>query len=106
MFKQVRKTHAYIERDGSVTRLMSYNTLICEVNTDSKNVLLSPYARCSPTTIRHLSEFLGKFGLSYNEAKTCLIDPSFKTVMHPNGFNMLVSEHPRFKLNKNAPFHI
>ena len=59
MFKRVRNTNAYVERDGSVVRLMSYNTLVCEVHTDTRHVLLSPAARCSRTTIKHLSEFFG-----------------------------------------------
>ena len=55
MYKRVRNTNAWIERDGGVVRLMSYNTLICEVNTDTRTVLLSPAARYSRTTIKHLS---------------------------------------------------
>lgn len=44
MYKQVRKTHAFIEFEGATVRLMSYSTLICEVHTDSRHVLLSPVA--------------------------------------------------------------
>ena len=39
MYKRVRNTNAWIERDGSVVRLMSYDTLICVVDTDSRTVL-------------------------------------------------------------------
>lgn len=82
MFKRIRNTNAWFERDGVITRLKSYNTLVCEVNTDSRTVLLSPAARCSMTTIRHLSEFLKLYGISYSEAKTCLTDSSHETVLH------------------------
>lgn len=97
MFKQVRKTNAWIEREGSVVRLLSYSTLVCEVHTDSKHVLLSPAARCSRTTIRHLSEFLKEFGISYFEVKPCLMDASHETVTTPNGYIVYVSEDPRFR---------
>lgn len=99
MFKQVRKTHAWVEREDGIVRLMSYNTLICEVHTYSRHVLLSPAARCSNTTIRHLSDFLKGFGLSYLDVKPCLMDPSHETVATPNGFTVYVSEDTRFKFN-------
>lgn len=39
MYKRVRNTNAWIERKCSLVRLMSYNTLICEVHTDFRYVL-------------------------------------------------------------------
>lgn len=104
MYKQVRKTNAWIEREGSTVRLLSYNTLVCEVHTDSKHVLLSPAARCSRTTIRHLSEFLKSFEISYFEVKPCLMDASHETVAASNGFTVYVSEDPRFKFHETLPF--
>lgn len=74
MYRQVRKTHAFIEHEGSTVRLLSYSTLICEMHMDSKHVLLSPAAMCSRTTIRHLSEFLHDFCISYYDIKPCLMD--------------------------------
>lgn len=106
MFKQVRKTHAYVDCEGSTVRLLSYSTLVCEVHTDSKHVLLSPAARYSNTTIRHLSEFLDGFGISYIEVKPCLMDASHETVATPNGFIAYVSDDPRFKLHATKPFCI
>lgn len=104
MFKRVRNTNAYVERKGSIVRLMSYNTLVCEVHQDSRHVLLSPAARCSNTTIRHLSEFLDGFGISYIEVKPCLMDASHETVATPNGFTVYVSDDPRFKFTATQPF--
>lgn len=104
MYKQVRKTHAWVEREGSTVRLLSYSTLVCEVHADSKHVLLSPFARCSNTTIRHLSKFLRDFGISYFEVKPCLMDSSHETVVTPNGFTVYVSQDPRFKFNATQPF--
>ena len=104
MYKQVRKTNAWIESEGSTVRLLSYNTLVCEVHTDSRHVLLSPAARCSRTTIRHLSEFLKSFEISYHEIKPCLMDPSYETVATSNGFTVYVSEDPRFKFHATQPF--
>lgn len=69
MYKRVRNTNAWIEREGDTVRLKSYDTLICEVDKKLKHVLLSPSARCSRTTIRHLSSFLREFGISYYAAK-------------------------------------
>lgn len=106
MYKQIRKTNAWVERDGSNVRLLSYNTLVCEVHTDSKHVLLSPAARCSMTTIRHLSDFLKSYGISYQSAKKCLSDSSFKTVEHDNDYTLYVSLDERFKFNETSPFCI
>lgn len=99
MYKQVRKTNAWIEREGSTVRLLSYSTLVCEVHTDSKHVLLSPWARCSATTRRHLSEFLEWFGISYYAAKDCLTKRSCKGLTHSNGYTLQVSTDDRFKYN-------
>lgn len=104
MFNRVRNTNSYVEREGSIVRLVSYKTLVCEIHTDSKHVLLSPCARCSSTTIRHLSEFLDGFGISYLEVKPCLMDSSHETVATPNGFIAYVSDDPRFKFNATQPF--
>lgn len=104
MYKRVRKTNAWVEREGSTVRLLSYSTLVCEVHTDSKHVLLSPAARCSNTTIRHLSEFLKDFGISYFEVKPCLMDASHETVTTPNGFIAYVSDDSRFKFHETQPF--
>lgn len=104
MYKRVRNTNAWIERDGSVVRLMSYDTLICEVDTGSRTVLLSPSARCSRTTIRHLSTFLREFGISYYDAKAVLINPSNYPVTTDNGYSISVSYHPRFKFRATGPY--
>lgn len=104
MFKQVRKTNAWVERKDDVVRLISYNTLVCEVHTDSKHVLLSTAARCSRTTINHLSEFLRKFGISYYAAKAVLVSPDCERVEKYNGYTIYVSEDARFKLNATSPF--
>lgn len=104
MYKRVRNTNSWIEREGSVVRLRSYNTLICEVNTDTKTVVLSPAARCSRTTIKHLSEFLGEFGISYYDAKAVLVDQEHKPVSTEGGFNICVSYDPRFKFIATHPY--
>lgn len=104
MYKRVRNTNTWVERDGSVVRLMSYKTLVCEVHTDSKHVLLSPAARCSRTTIKHLSEFLGEFGVLYYAAKSVLVDPSHEPVSTYNGYTIYVSEDPRFRFRATSPF--
>lgn len=104
MYKRVRNTNAWIERDGSVVRLMSYNTLICEVHTDFRYVILSTHARCSRTTIKHLSEFLREFGISYYDAKAVLVDPKYKPVTTENGFKISVSGEPRFRFHATSPF--
>ena len=104
MYKRVRNTNAWIEREGSVVRLMSYNTLVCEVHTAFRYVLLSPAARCSSTTIRHLSEFLKEFGISYFDAKSVLVDPHYKPVTTENGFKISVSGEPRFKFHATHPY--
>lgn len=104
MYKRVRNTNAWVERDGSVVRLMSYDTLICEVHTDTRHVLLSPAARCSSTTIKHLSWFLREFGISYYDAKAVLIDQYYKPVTTDNGFKLSVSGEPRFKFRATSPF--
>ena len=104
MYKRVRNTNAYVERDGSVVRLMSYNTLVCEVHTDTRHVLLSPAARCSRTTIKHLSEFLGEFHISYYAAKDVLLDPSHEPVSAYGGFILYVSDDPRFRFRATSPF--
>ena len=104
MYKRVRQTNAWIEREGSVVRLMSYDTLVCEVDTDSKTVLLSPAARCSRTTIRHLSEFLEEFGILYYAAKDVLVDPSHKPIKAYGGYTIYVSEDPRFKFRATSPY--
>lgn len=104
MYKRVRNTNAWIERKCGVVRLMSYKTLICEVHTDFRYVLLSPAARCSNTTIRHLREFLREFGISYYDAKSVLVDPSYNPVTTENGFKISVSGEPRFKFRATSPF--
>lgn len=104
MFKRVRKTNAWIEHEGSTVRLMSYNTLVCEVHMVSKRVLLSPAARCSHTTIKHLSEFLHDFGISYYAAKAVLTSPDSDRVEKYNGYTIYVSEDPRFRFSATTPF--
>ena len=103
MYKRVRNTNAWIEREGSVVRLMSYETLICEVHKDSKQVLLSPAARCSRTTIRHLSAFLREFGVSYYAAKAVLSNKYSDRVETCNGYTIYVSYDPRFKFRPTGP---
>lgn len=104
MLMQVRSTNAWVEKDSDFDQLYSYNTLICEVYHNSKHVLLSPYSRYSRTTIRHLSEFLKSYGIAYQSAKKCLIDPSFETVEHDNGYTLYISLDERFKFNETSPF--
>lgn len=104
MYKRVRNTHAWIEREDGIVRLLSYDTLVCEVHTDFRYVLLSPAARCSRTTIKHLSEFLREFVISYFDAKAVLIDPSYKPVTTESGFKISVSGEPRFRLRPTSPF--
>lgn len=104
MYKRVRNTNAWVEREGRAVRLMSYETLVCEVYTDSRIVLLSPAARCSRTTIDHLNEFLREFGISYYDAKSVLVDPSHEPVTTENGFKIHVSEEPRFRFRPTSPF--
>lgn len=106
MYKRVRNTNAYVERDDRVVRLVSYETLVCEVHTNFKYVLLSPAARCSNTTIRHLSEFLREFGISYYSAKSDLVDPHYKPVTTENGFKISVSGEPRFKFKATSPYFL
>lgn len=103
MYKRVRNTNAWIERYGNTVRLKSYDTLVCEVHTDSRTVLLSPAARCSRTTIRHLSEFLSEFGISYYAAKNVLVDPSHEPVTAYDGYTIYLSEDPRFKFSATSP---
>lgn len=102
MYKRVRNTNAWIEHEVSVVRLKSYETLVCEVDTHTRNVLLSPSARCSRTTIRHLSTFLSELGISYFAAKAVLVDPEHNPVSTENGFNICVSYDPRFKFRENS----
>ena len=97
MLMQVRYTNAWVERDSDFDQLYSYNTLVCEVYHDSKHIVLSPDARCSRTTIRHLSEFLKSYGVSYEKAKRCLIDSTHTTVERDNGYYIYVSDDERFK---------
>lgn len=104
MYKRVRNTNAWIERNNGVVRLMSYNTLVCEVHTAFRYVLLSPAARCSRTTIKQLSEFLRDFGISYYDAKSVLVDPSYNPVTTQNGYKISVSGEPRFKFHATSPF--
>ena len=104
MYKRVRNTKSWVEREYGVVRLLSYNTLVCEVHTDSRTVLLSPAARCSRTTIKHLSEFLREFGISYFDAKAVLVDPSYNPVTTENGFKINVSEDQRFRFRATSPF--
>lgn len=103
MYKRVRNTHAWIEREDGIVRLLSYDTLVCEVHTDTRTIFLSPYARCSRTTIRHLSEFLREFGVSYYDAKAVLVDPSREAVFTDSGFMMYVSEDRRFRFRATCP---
>lgn len=104
MYKRVRNTQAWIERKDGVVRLMSYDTLICEVHTRFRYVLLSPAARCSRTTIRHLSSFLREFGISYFDAKAVLVDPSHNPVTTDTGFKVSVSGEPRFRFHATSPY--
>lgn len=104
MYKRVRNTSAWVEREGSTVRLMSYKTLICEINTETKTVLLSPASRCSRTTIRHLSNFLNEFGISYYDAKAVLVDQEHKPISTESGFNICVSYDPRFKFHATHPY--
>lgn len=104
MFKRVRQTNAWIERDNGIVRLVSYNTLVCEVHPDTRTVVLSPYARCSRTTIKHLSEFLREFGISYFDAKAVLVDQEYKPVLTDSGFMIYVSEDRRFRFRATSPF--
>lgn len=104
MYRRVRNTNAWVERENGVVRLMSYDTLICEVHTAFRYVLLSPAARCSRTTIKHLSEFLREFGISYYDAKSVLVDPHYKPFTTENGFKISVSGEPRFKFRPTAPY--
>jgi hypothetical protein len=104
MYKRVRNTNAWIEREGRVVRLMSYDTLVCEVHTDSRTVLLSPAARCSRTTIRHLSSFLNELGVSYYAAKNVLVDPSHEPVTAYDGYTIYVSDDPRFRFRPTSSY--
>ena len=104
MFKRVRNTNAWIEREGSTVRLMSYKTLVCEDNTESRLVLLSPAANCSRTTIRHLSEFLREFCIPYYDAKAVLVDQDHRPVSTESGFKIRVSYDPRFKFIATGPY--
>lgn len=104
MYKRVRKTNAWIEREGSTVRLKSYDTLICELDTEFKTVLLSPSARCSRTTIRHLSDFLEEFGVSYYAAKYVLVTPDCDRIEAYDGYIIYVSYEPRFKFNATSPY--
>ena len=104
MYKRVRNTNAWIEREGSIVRLLSYETLVCEVHKESKHIILSPAAKCSRTTIRHMSEFLREFGVSYFDAKAVLVDPSHKPVYAYDGYTISVSYDPRFKLRETKQF--
>ena len=104
MYKRVRKTNAWIERENGIVRLLSYNTLVCEVHPDTRTIVLSPAARCSRTTIKHLSEFLSEFGISYYAAKAVLVDPSRYAVLTDNGFMIYVSEDRRFRFKATSPF--
>ena len=106
MFYRVRNTHAKVFFDNVNTwRLYSYETLVCEVNTSSMHIILSPAARCSRTTIRHLSEFLKKFDVSYYAAKAVLTSPdSERREKMCNGYTISVSDNPRFKFHAITPF--
>lgn len=104
MYKRVRQTNAWIERECGIVRLVSYNTLVCEVHQDTRTIVLSPAARYSRTTIRHLSEFLREFGVSYIDAKAVLIDPSRDAVLTDNGFMMYVSKDRRFRFRATSPY--
>lgn len=103
MYKRVRNTHAWIEREDGIVRLLSYDTLVCEVHTDTRTIVLSPAARCSRTTIRHLREFLREFGVSYYDAKAVLVDTSREAVFTDSGFMMYVSEDRRFRFRATSP---
>lgn len=105
MFYRVRNTNANVFFDNVNTwKLFSYKTLVCEVNTSSMSIALSPAARCSRTTIRHLSVFLKKFDVSYYAAKAVLVSPDCNHVETYNGYTIYVSEDPRFRFNATAPF--
>lgn len=104
MYKRVRNTNAWLEREGNTVRLMSYETLICEVNNDSKTVLLSPSAMCSRTTIRHLSSFLREFDVSYYAAKNVIVHKHSDLVETCNGYTISVSFDPRFKFKPTGPY--
>lgn len=104
MYFRVRQTNAWISKEGDVISLISYNTLICEVHKDSRTVLLSPHARYSRTTIRHLSEFLREFGISYYAAKAVLIEPCNKPVSTESGFTIYVSDEPRFRFRATSKY--
>lgn len=103
VYKRVRNTNSWIEREGSVVRLMSYETLVCEVDTEKRLVLLSPAARCSRTTIRHLSSFMRELGLSYYAAKAVLVSPDPDRVEVYNDYTFRVSCEPRFKFRATSP---
>lgn len=103
MFYRVRNTHAKVFFDNVNTwRLYSYDTLVCEVNTSSMNILLSPAARYSRTTIRHLVEFLKKFDVSYYAAKAVLTSPDCNRVEKYNGYTIYVSKDPRFSFHATS----
>lgn len=105
MFYRVRNTHAKVFFDNVNTfRLYSYETLVCEINTSSMHIALSPAARCSRTTIRHLSDFLKQFNVSYQTAKKVLTSDRQKVIEHENGYTIYVSKDPRFKFHETAPF--
>lgn len=106
--ERIRNTHAYqdVFYKGAecICRLYSYRTLVCEVHVKSKQILLSPASRCSRTTIRHLSEFLRGFNVSYKTAKNCLIDPTLETVEHENGYTIYVSLDEEFNFKPTGPY--
>lgn len=104
MYKRVRNTNAWIEREGSVVRLMSYNTLVCEVNKASKLVRLSPASRCSRTTIKHLSSFLREFDIPYYKVKPILMSAECERVTAYNGYTIYVSNDPRFRFRPTGPY--
>lgn len=104
MYFRIRKTNAWISKDGDVISLISYNTLICEGHKDSRTVLLGPHAMYSRTTIRHLSEFLNGFGISYYSAKSVLVSPDCDHVEVCNGYTICESYEPRFRFRANSPF--
>lgn len=104
MYKRVRNTSAWVEREGSTVRLMSYKTLICEINTETKTVLLSPASRCSRTTIRHLSNFLRDFKISYMAIKPILMSADCDRVTAYNGYTIYVSNDPRFRFRPTHPY--
>ena len=103
MYYRVRHTNSWISKDENVISLISYNTLICEVYICSRDVLLSPHARYSRTTIRHLSEFLSSFNISYSDAKAVLMDPCNKPVYTESGYKITVSNEPRFRFRATSP---